>query len=251
VEKIGALKELSNRQNKHIENVEDHNQKLFEKNRMLRKEIGQLKRQVKKVTNERNQKLRRDRAIQTRDDELQFLRKKVKNLTTELTKVKGIISDLKRMIVMSSNKVVVPMKVVYEFSKEGIETTIERMNIEPFDVVLLVNPSGGGQNTAEMLIEREVRAVVCAKDNISDQAMEAFIEADVPVLFQMPIRQIDDIAVTFHEELEQAIKDWEEQRAKIQRDKTEKQLGTIIAEYQNKRRQELAQAYKMERNRKK
>jgi predicted RNase H-like nuclease (RuvC/YqgF family) len=124
------------------------------------------------------------------------------------------------------------------------------MNIEAFDVVLLINPSGGGRKTAEMLIEREVRAVVCAEDNISNRAMEAFIESNTPVLFQMPIRQIDDIAVTFYDELEQAIQSWEEQRNKIVKQKTESQLSTLIADYQEKRKKELKDVYQAERQRK-
>ena len=128
-----------------------------------------------------------------------------------------------------------------------MEKTIERVNIEPFEVVLLVDPSGGGQRTAEMLIEREVKAVVCAKNNISNKAMEAFLQADVPVLFQMPIRQIDDIAVTYFDELEHAIKDWEVERQQILGEKTEDKLGELITEYKSRRKKELEQIYKDER----
>ena len=249
-EKIDSLKELINRQTTHIENLEDLNEQLFEKEKNIRKENRDLKKRIERITNKQSRDLKRERAIETRDDELKFLRGKVKSLEGELSKVKGIISDLKRMIVMSSSRVVVPMKVVYEFSREGIEKTIKRMNIEPFDVILLVNPSGGGQKTAEMLIEREVKAIVCKGNNISNKAMEAFLEANIPVLFQMPIRQIDDIAVTYFDELEQAISDWEDQRQKIQGSKTEERLGTIIAEYQSKRKQELASIYEAEKKKK-
>ena len=151
---------------------------------------------------------------------------------------------------MGSSKVVVPMKVVFEFTREGIEKTIERMNIEAFDVVLLADPSGGGRRTAEMLIEREVKAIVCAKENISNTAMEAFLEANVPVLFYLPIRQIDDIAVTYYDELEQAIKDWQTQREKILGSKTEEKLSALIAQYQDQRKKELTQLYLSERKKK-
>lgn len=247
VEKVDSLKELINRQQTQIDNLEDLNEELQEKNRNIRKENRNLKQKIKKVTNKRNIEIRKDRAIEERDRELKYLRGRVKNLESELGKVKGIISDLKRMIVMSSNRVVVPMKVVHEFSREEIEKTIERVNIEPYDVILLENPSGGGQKTAEMLIGRDVRAVICKENNISDPAMEAFIEADTPVLFDMPIRQIDDIAVTFYDELEEAIGIWEEKREEIQSKKTEEKLGTLIAEYQTKRKLELAQVYEQER----
>ncbi|HUU76966.1 MAG TPA: DUF460 domain-containing protein [candidate division Zixibacteria bacterium] len=249
-EKIESLKELIERQSTHIENLEDLNEKLYEEAKQLRKDNKELKRKIQKATDKKTLELKRDRTIKTKDDELDFLRGKVKSLDKELTKVKGIITDLKRMIVMGSNKIVVPLKVIFEFSREGIERTIERVNIEPFDVVLLLNPSGGGQKTAEMLIEKEVKAVVCAQNNISNQAMEAFIQADIPVLFQMPIRQIDDIAVTYYEDLEQAITSWEEQRKLILGEKTEEKLGILIAEYQSKRKAELEQIYKNERKRK-
>ncbi|MBN1329827.1 MAG: DUF460 domain-containing protein [Candidatus Heimdallarchaeota archaeon] len=247
IEKIDALKALSERQTIHIENLEDMNievQDLLEK---YKRENFELEKNIKKITKQQNQELRRERAIKTRDDELNFLRGRVKELESELTRVKRIITDLKRMIVMGSNRVVVPMKVIFEFSREGIEKTIERMNIEAFDLVLLVDPSGGGQKTAEMLIEREVRAVICKGNNISNQAMEAFLQANVPVLFQMPIRQIDDIAVVYYDELEQAISAWEEQRQKILGEKTERQLGSLISEYQEQRKKELALVYQQER----
>jgi len=246
-DKIDALKELSARQTTQIENLDDVNENLLSEIDQIKDENKSLKKRIDKITNKKSQELKRDRAIVTRDDELKFLRGRVKELDSELTKVKGIIADLKRMIVMNSNRIVVPMKVVYEFSREGIEKTIERMNIEAFDVILLVNSSGGGRKTAEMLIEREVKAVVCTEENISNRAMEAFIEANVPVLFQMPIRQIDDIAVTFFDELEQAIQSWEEQRKEIVNKKTESKLSTLIAEYQENRKQELNQIYQDER----
>lgn len=247
-EKIAALNELIIRQTTQIENLEDMNEGLFEGMTNTRIENKELNNKLSKLTNKKIQELKRERAIKTRDDELRLLRGQVKFLEKDLGKVKGIISDLKRMIVMNSNRVVVPMKVIYEFSREGIEKTIERVNIEPFDVVLLLNPSGGGQKTAEMLVEREVRAVVCSQNIISNKAMEAFIQANVPVLFEIPIRQIDDIAVTFYEELEQAIADWEEQKQRIQSEKTEKKLGVLIAEYQSERREELRQIYQKKRS---
>jgi predicted RNase H-like nuclease (RuvC/YqgF family) len=246
-DKIDALKEMGERQTKHIDNLEDMNEILIERNQKIQNDIRDLKKRIEKITRKQTQDLKRERAIKTRDDELKFLRSNVKDLESELSKVKGIITDLKRMIVMGSSQIVVPMKVVFEFSREGIEKTIERMNIEPFDVVLLVDPSGGGQRTAEMLIDREVKAIVCSKNNISNQAMEAFIQANVPVLFQIPIRQIDDIAVTYYNEFQQAINDWEAQREKILGEKTEEKLGTVIAEYQSKRKQELEQIYQNER----
>ncbi|MBD3193012.1 MAG: DUF460 domain-containing protein [Candidatus Heimdallarchaeota archaeon] len=249
-EKVESLKELIERQMTQIDNLEDMNQDLTKKLNEAQKERGRLKRKIKRITRKRNQELRRDETIKRKDDEIRFLREKSTNLERELQKYKKIISDLKRMIVMNATKVIVPMKVVREFSREGIEETVERMNIEPYDVVLLMNPSGGGQNTAELLIEKDVRAIVCAENNISDPAMEAFIKANVPVLFDMPIRQIDDIAVTYFDELEQAIKDWEDQRERIQKEKTERKLATLIAEYQSQRKKELKQIYKKTRGKK-
>ena len=249
-DKINSVKELSNRQAIQIENLDDMNEELLGEIERIKNENKTLKNRIDKITRKKTQELKRDRAIVTRDDELKFLRGKVKKLDSELTKVKGIISDLKRMIVMNSNRIVVPMKVVYEFSREGIEKTIERMNIEAFDVILLVNPSGGGRRTAEILIEKEVKAVVCAEDNISNRAMEAFIEANIPVLFQMPTRQIDDIAVTFYDELELAIQAWEEQREEIVNKDTESQLSKLISEYQVQKKKELSQIYQAERRKK-
>lgn len=249
-EKVESLKELVDRQMTQIDNLEDMNEDLTKKLSDAQKEKGRLKRKIKRITRKRNQELRRDETIKRKNDEIHFLREKATNLGQELKKYKKIISDLKRMIVMNATKVIVPMKVVREFSREGIEETVERMNIEPYDVVLLMNPSGGGQNTAELLIEKDVRAIVCAENTISDPAMEAFIQANVPVLFDMSIRQIDDIAVTYFDELEQAIKDWEDQRERIQKEKTERKLATIISEYQTQRKKELKQIYKKTRGQK-
>ncbi|MEA2070524.1 MAG: DUF460 domain-containing protein [Asgard group archaeon] len=249
-EKIEAQRELINRQMTQIDNLEDQNDDLYHQVKDLQDEKKELEKSLTKARNKRNQEIRKDQAVKIRDDELRFLRGKVRKLEEELEKYKKIIGDLKRMIVMSSDKIVVPMKVIYEFSREGILETIERMNIEPHDVVFLVDPSGGGQNTAEMLIDREVKAVICNKKNISDPAMEAFIKADIPVLFNMSHKQIDDIAVTYYNELENAISDWEEQREKILQEKVETQIGKIIAEYQEKRKKELANIYQMKRRRK-
>jgi len=245
-EKIDALKEAIARQTIQIENLEDMNEVLNKKVKTLRKENKTLAQQLKRTTDKQRQELRRERAIKTRDDELQFLRGKVKEYERELAKVKGVISDLKRMIVMGESEIVVPMKVVFEFSRKGIEKTIERMSIDPFDVILLVDPSGGGQRTAEMLIEKEVKAVVCAKENISNQALEAFIQADVPVLFNLPIRQIDDIAVTYQKEFREAIAKWKEEREKILSEQIEEKLEILIKNYKSYRKKELEQIFEAE-----
>jgi hypothetical protein len=242
-EKNESLRESIRRQVKQIDNLENLSDERYQKVVKLRKQNQELRNRLSRMRNKEHKELKRERLISSKDKELKYLRQKVSNLEEKLINVKKIIADLKRMIVMNSNKIVVPLKVVHEFSEEGIKKTIEKMNIDPYDVILLQDPSGGGQNTAEILIKRDIRAVVCSKKGIADQAKEAFIEAGIPVLFDLHIRQIDDIAVTFYNELEKAIKEWHESRNEILYEKKERELDALISEYQENRKRELEHIY--------
>ena len=105
------------------------------------------------------------------------------------------------------------------------------------DVVLLKSSEGGGSNTAAMICDMGVNAVITV-DKISDPAENIFIKNMIPIISKetIKINYSDDIAYINSEELNKEINGWKE-KIKIQK-KTEdnKKLINLVDEYRAQRK---------------
>ncbi|MHA1973766.1 MAG: DUF460 domain-containing protein [Candidatus Hodarchaeales archaeon] len=84
----------------------------------------------------------------------------------------------------------IPLKVIELFSEDAIRKTKIDYGLNEGDIVLVLNPSGGGAQTALKLIDQGVRGIIIPKGtpSFSDQALKEFENNCVPVL-ELPTRE--------------------------------------------------------------
>jgi predicted RNase H-like nuclease (RuvC/YqgF family) len=78
----------------------------------------------------------------------------------------------------------IPLKVIKTFSESSIRETKTRYGLNDGDIVLVLDPSGGGAQTAQILIDLGIRGVIVPEDTakFSDQALNQFKENCVAFL---------------------------------------------------------------------
>ncbi len=83
-----------------------------------------------------------------------------------------------------------PLKPLQSFSDYAIRETEINYGLHEGDIILVLNPSGGGAQTALKLIDSGIRGVVIpeGKPNFSDQATRMFYNNCVPIL-ELPLKE--------------------------------------------------------------
>ncbi len=126
----------------------------------------------------------------------------------------------------------VSVKTVEQFTLDALDATDEAYGLVSGDVVYLRDASGAGRRTAERLADAEPRAVI-RDGNLSDVADQVLFDHDIPVVpaAAVPVREVDELAVTREAELEAAVDDWETQAERRRRDEKAERLDRIISEH--------------------
>ena len=126
----------------------------------------------------------------------------------------------------------VSVKTVEQFTLDALDATDEAYGLVSGDVVYLRDASGAGRRTAERLADAEPRAVI-RDGNLSDVADQVLFDHEIPVVpaAAVPVREVDELAVTREAELEAAIDDWETQAERRRREEKAERLDRIISEH--------------------
>lgn len=221
---------------------------MYNENRILHDEIDDLKRYVEYlkfreselsdslelINNENYWKVKRDRevaktqsALTKSQQEVASLRKQVENLSKHLERLKGV----KRLEMRGD---MLAVKVIPQFTRESIEEYIKKVGLKSNDIVLFEDASGGGPQTAGILIDHEVRAVV-VDTALSHLPRDELVKALIPVIDanQVELQRVDEFAFIsrgkFEQQLQIFIKNVREQA----RRKGEEQLIELIERYRH------------------
>ncbi|MFW9792858.1 MAG: DUF460 domain-containing protein [Candidatus Thorarchaeota archaeon] len=215
-------------------------------NKLLLDEIEDLKRYVEYlkfreselsdsleiVNNENYWMVKRDREVvktqstlKKSQKEVALLRKEVKELRKHLERLKGV----KRLEMRGD---MLAVKVIPQFTRESIEEYVKKVGLKSHDIVLFEDASGGGPQTAGILIDYEIRAVV-VDTPLSHLPYDELIKALIPVIDakDVELQRVDEFAFIsrgkFEHQLQTFIKTVREQA----RQKGEKQLIELVERY--------------------
>jgi uncharacterized protein len=229
------------------------NQQLSEQVRTLRAYVDELKAELAekeevtdrlasrmdRIKDKRSREIKRDQEIKIRDKEIERLRALLRSERKQMKRLLADRTRQKKAERVEGLKGYKRLKVLEAFSKEAIVTAAERFGLEKGDFVLLVNASGGGPNTADLLIERGIAAVITDGDMVP-AAREHLQEKGIPVFTsrEIEIYRIDSVAFVKPEEIEAATNRWKElMKARLAEQKAE-WLEGIIRDYRVERRKE-------------
>ncbi|MHA1259565.1 MAG: DUF460 domain-containing protein [Candidatus Heimdallarchaeaceae archaeon] len=220
------------------------------KNNELQMEIRELEERVEYLVNklqegktEYMEKIQREKTYIIKENQISFLKEKVRLLEEELERFADRIDELKRVVWLRNREGWIPLKVIKKFTMDEIEKTSKNHGLGPGDTVLILDTTGGGGQTAEKLLSYNIKAILGNVDQLSYYAKMKFVNSQLPTANVNPsdIIRIDEIAIIKEETLEQILK-----RAQIELDKTfaEKKKGfldNLLEEYRKERKVEIAE----------
>jgi len=146
----------------------------------LQSEIQFLKDLLKKNNEEFEIEARKDRIIQLQ-------KREIENLSLELRKLKKPISskkigkNLETIQELAQKGEIIILKPIKKFTFDHVEEAIRDLKISIGDIPILLDSSGGGRSTSQILIKSNIRAII-AGNPMSHGAEDQFFENDIPIL---------------------------------------------------------------------
>jgi predicted RNase H-like nuclease (RuvC/YqgF family) len=211
-----------------LERVEDF-ERLVE---YLRFRESELTQSLEIVSRENYWRVKRDREVAKKQSEISALQQEVKRLqgsVESLGKRLELLKGVKRLEIRGD---MIAVKIIPHFTRESIEEYSYKIGMKAGDIVLFEDASGGGPQTAQILIEKEIRAVI-VDTPLSHLPMEQLVKAAVPVVQaeSVNLQRIDEFAFIsksmFEKQMSEFMKDVKEQA----RRKSEDTLVEIVEKY--------------------
>lgn len=237
-EQIKKLREELRHRNSQIKQLKDYVSELKYEAGEKERLVEQLEMRIKKFKNSIYRQVRREKEIHIRDNEIERLNKELAKTKKSLRNQRKQNKRLKQIRKKEVRGEGLPVKVISSFTREAIQHTIELYGIRENDVIYLKDPSGGGHVTASLLVEAKIRAVIIRED-MPHGALEYFYEGNVPVLKDVQIHIIGDLASVEPGILESAIEEWQKGADERRKEKEHKQVQSILEEYRSERRRGL------------
>ncbi len=155
-----------------------------EKTTQIKKWKDLLERERLKQSEQMNKKISEavKREVGRIMDENQEIRRLLRQNQKEMDKLKQI----KNFWVQGRE---IPLKVVKSFSESAIRETEKNYGLNDGDIVLVLDPSGGGAQTAQKIIDIGIKGVIIPENTakFSDQALNQFEDNCIPCV-QLPLK---------------------------------------------------------------
>ncbi len=207
----------------------------------LEEKIDYLQERLNEGKSEYIEQLQKEKTYILKENKISFLEEKVKQLESELERSTERIDELKRVTWLRSREGWIPLKVIKKFTTEEIERTAETYTLGPGDIVIILDTTGGGGQTAEKLLSYKIKAIIGDESQFSYYAKMKLSEEQIPIANpnDVEIKRIDEIAVIKEKDLirilESAIDEIEE--TVIEEKKSF--LDSLIDDYRRERKQEI------------
>lgn len=222
-----------------VEHLESENKLLCEKIDDLQRFVEYLKFRESElsesldiVTRENHWKIKRDREVEKTKSTLKktqretiSLRKQVETLSKRLELLKGV----KRLEMRGD---MLAVKVIPHFTRESIEEFNRKVGLKSGDVVLFEDASGGGPQTAGILIDKEIRAVV-VDTPLSHLPRDELVKALIPVVDakKVELQRVDEFAFISRGKFNQQLQSFIQTVREEARQKGEDQLVELVERY--------------------
>jgi predicted RNase H-like nuclease (RuvC/YqgF family) len=195
---------------------------------------------VDKLHYEYTKKILQKRELASKIETIKRIQEKFSSERAKRCELEQKLRSKKDIKALEISENVVPVKIIESFTKEGIREAFDRWKIKGDDVVLLKNSEGGGSQTALMITNLGVRAVI-TMDKISDPAENIFEENLVPLIPAGSIEMniMPDFAIVNSKTLETEIEKWTEYIKNQRKKEDKKKLLELVDEYRAQRRRSV------------
>ena len=233
-ETIRRLRERVDRLESHAESLEADLDERDDRIEELESELEEAKREERIEARTRRAVSRLERETDRLERERDEARETVADLERKVETLKELWRlDHSNFGDVAAGQGLVSVKVVEQFTLDALDATDEAYGLVAGDVVFLRDPSGAGRRTAERLAATEPRAVIRGEGNLSDVADEVLFDSAVPVVpaADVPVREVDELAVASEAALADAVDEWEERAETRRRDEKAERIDRIISEH--------------------
>lgn len=253
LEKVEQRPEVPEAEAPGVEALRVQGQQLSEQIRTLRSYVDDLKAELiekdealagtrakmERLKDKSSREVKRDHEIKIRDKEIERLRGILRSERKYIKKLKHDLGHKKKAEKIEEIKGFRRLKTLETFSKEAVISASERWGIEKGDMVFIEDASGGGPNTADLLIDRGIEAIIAGSE-MSPAILEHFNDRGLPVFSagEVQIQRIDGIAFVNPDDVMSAKAGWAERMKTRQAERKAEWLESMIQEYRVERKKE-------------
>jgi predicted RNase H-like nuclease (RuvC/YqgF family) len=185
------------------------------------------------VAEENYWKIKRDREIVKKDKELKQIRREAKSLQKEVEKLNKRLENLRGVKRREIRGDMLAIKTVPQFTRESIEEYMQKVGLKAGDIVLFEDASGGGPQTAGLLIDRGIRAVI-VDTPLSHLSEEELVQSVIPVISaeEVELQRVDEFAFISRKKFEIQLRSFIDKVRERARQKGEDELVELVERYQ-------------------
>ncbi len=204
----------------------------------LRFRENELEYSIKIMNRENYWRVKRDREVSKKQSEINTLRTENERLRN---RIRGLELRLDRLVGVKRLEMrgdMLAIKTIPHFTRESIEEYLRKVGIRSGDVILFEDGSGAGPQTANLLIEREIRAVIFDTP-LSHLSVETLVDATIPVIDarSVELQRIDEFAFISRKKFEKQLESFMLETKERARKRIEDHLIEIVEEYRESRKQ--------------
>ncbi|MCG3218758.1 MAG: DUF460 domain-containing protein [Candidatus Heimdallarchaeota archaeon] len=223
-----------------IANQTMYNAELLEKQDELVDRLDSLEKSMGEEKRNYRAELLKDRKYRLLERDVSFLRSQLMEERALSLKLRGEVTELKQAIWLEARSGYYPVKVIKKFSRNDIVYTQDKLGLAVGDIVLVVDGSGAGPKTAELLIEAQIKAVIIQKGTVPQAAAKELIEARIPLFYaEEGILRIGDVALIAIDVLNDRLEHAELEVDEYHLTKAQSNIAKIVHEHRDDGKNDL------------
>ena len=199
---------------------------------LLRFRESELSDSLHIVNQENFWKIKRDREVEKSKSALKKAQREADDLKKQMKTLKSRLELLKGVKHLEMRGDMLAVKVIPQFTRESIDEYNKKVGLKPGDILLFEDASGGGPQTAGMLIEREVRALVIDTP-LSHLPKDELVKALIPVIDakDVELQRVDEFAFISRKKFDKIFQVFIKEVREQARVKGEEQLVELVEKY--------------------
>lgn len=224
-----------------ITNLRSHLSKLEIVIQNQTKKIKKLRSKLNKINDKETLHILKSELVGQKENQITHLTKRFqKELKTNHILIKRI-RDLESLLWSTLDSDNLPIKVLPLFSKSAIYKLERDTQVQDEDILLILDPTGGSQQTAKNLAKTKFKIIFIEGKKLPTEASRIMEQKGIPVVYSKDynVKRINQYAIISIKELNRAINTYnDEYRTKQKRRRTE-MINLTIENYQFEREKQL------------
>lgn len=154
----------------------------------------------------------------------------------KISRMENYITNLKSLLHRDRDRI--PIKRLTKFTREEIKRLDNMYGILDGDIIYIEDPSGGGKKTAQLLIDKGIRAIIVRENKFSNEALDVFESNNIPLLlvedFEAKLNLDSDIEFVTLDQFNIALRNMK-LRVLPENEAISLEIETILDEWRKKR----------------